>query len=165
MQATNPNIRYQRGLTLLEVLIALVVLSIGLLGLAGLQAHGLQTNTSAYQTSHSVIAAEALLDAMRADRNNALEGAYDVDFSASADTVNGDGYANQVLAQWLTELEATLPGIADDDDLGLAIDLTDDVVSVRIRWYDERWEEGDSDDAASGVFPDGVRTVELETSL
>lgn len=38
-----------RGFTLIEVLVALLVLSIGLLGLAGLQLHALQYTHSSYQ--------------------------------------------------------------------------------------------------------------------
>jgi type IV pilus assembly protein PilV len=41
-------VKLQRGITLLEVLVALVVLSIGLIGLAGLQSTSLRMNDSAY---------------------------------------------------------------------------------------------------------------------
>ena len=42
------------GFTLLEVLIAMLILSVGLLGLAGLQATGIKTNHSAYMRSQAV---------------------------------------------------------------------------------------------------------------
>ncbi len=51
--------RTQRGLTLIEVMVALLVLSIGLIGIAGLTLFGLQSVHSSYQTSiASVIASD-----------------------------------------------------------------------------------------------------------
>ena len=57
----------QRGATLIEVLVAVVVLSIGLLGLAGLQMTGLQTNHSAYLRSQATLLAYDLTDRIRAN--------------------------------------------------------------------------------------------------
>lgn len=49
----------QRGATLMEVLVALVVLSVGLLGVAGLQTTGINASNSAfYKTQASVLAAD-----------------------------------------------------------------------------------------------------------
>jgi len=70
-------LRHSRGLTLLEILIALVVLSIGLLGLANLQLFGLaSTNDSAQRSMVSFITND-LADRMRINRIAALNGAYD----------------------------------------------------------------------------------------
>lgn len=55
----------QKGFGLLEVLITVVILSIGLLGLAGLQATGLSFNQSAYQRSQATIMAYDIIDRMR----------------------------------------------------------------------------------------------------
>ena len=38
----------QQGMTLIELMVSIVILSIGLLGLAGLQSTGLASNYSAY---------------------------------------------------------------------------------------------------------------------
>ena len=65
------------GFTLLEVLIAIVVLSIGLLGLAGLQAAGLRNNNSAYMRTMATQQAYDMADRMRANRVAVLAGAYD----------------------------------------------------------------------------------------
>jgi type IV pilus assembly protein PilV len=68
--------RLQRGFTLLEVLIALVVLSIGLLGLAGLQTVSLRnTGVSTSRTIATQLAYD-IADRMRANANGALSGAY-----------------------------------------------------------------------------------------
>jgi type IV pilus assembly protein PilV len=56
-----------RGFTLIEVLVAIVVLSIGLLGLAGLQAISLQNNHSAYLRMQATLAANDMTDRMRAN--------------------------------------------------------------------------------------------------
>ena len=55
------------GFTLLEVLIALVVLSIGLLGIAALQGVGLRTSHSAYLTSQASLLAYDMADRIRAN--------------------------------------------------------------------------------------------------
>lgn len=57
----------QCGFTLLEVLIALLVLSIGLLGLAALQTIGLKFTHESYQRTQAVIQAYDMLDRIRAN--------------------------------------------------------------------------------------------------
>lgn len=55
------------GFTLIEILIAMLVLAIGLLGLAGLQATSLRNNQSAYNRSQATQLAYDLADRMRAN--------------------------------------------------------------------------------------------------
>lgn len=55
------------GFTLIEVLIAIVVLAVGLIGLAGLQAASLGNNQSAYNRSQATQLAYDLADRMRAN--------------------------------------------------------------------------------------------------
>ncbi|MCI0506012.1 MAG: type IV pilus modification protein PilV [Gammaproteobacteria bacterium] len=68
--------RGQTGFTMLEVLVAIVVLSFGLLGLAGLQADGLRNNTSAYLRSQATLMAYDMLDRMRANMQGVANGDY-----------------------------------------------------------------------------------------
>ena len=55
------------GFTLIEVLISMLILAVGLLGLAGLQATGLRNNISAYNRSQATQLAYDLADRMRAN--------------------------------------------------------------------------------------------------
>ena len=66
------------GFTLIEILLAVVVLSGGLLGLAGLQLTGLKSNHSAYLRSQATILTLDIADRMRANRISAITGAYDI---------------------------------------------------------------------------------------
>jgi type IV pilus assembly protein PilV len=59
-----------RGFTLLEVLIALVVLSIGLLGIAALQGVGLRTSHGAHLASQASLLAYDMADRIRANPQN-----------------------------------------------------------------------------------------------
>ncbi len=56
-----------KGFTLIEVLIAMLILAIGLLGLAGLQATSLRNNMSAYNRSQATLLAYDMADRMRAN--------------------------------------------------------------------------------------------------
>ena len=74
-----------RGFSLLEVLIALLIFSLGLLGLAGLMVVSVKTNHSAYLRTQASFLAESMADRMRANigRINDYAGDYD-------DTTVGD---------------------------------------------------------------------------
>jgi len=67
-----------QAFTLIEVLVALLVLSIGLLGLAALQNTALQFNTDSYQRTQATLLAYDILDRMRANPSAVSAGNYDV---------------------------------------------------------------------------------------
>ncbi len=74
-----------RGFSLLEVLIALFILSIGLLGIAVLQTMGIRFNSQSLQRTQATYLAYDIIDRMRANRVEQLAGTYsNVDTSPSA---------------------------------------------------------------------------------
>ncbi len=68
--------RSQSGFTLLEVLITLIIMAIGLLGLAGLQTMSLRANHEAYLRGQAVVQAYDIADRMRANRKGIEDGHY-----------------------------------------------------------------------------------------
>ncbi|HMA98346.1 MAG TPA: type IV pilus modification protein PilV [Wenzhouxiangella sp.] len=103
--------RSQRGMSLIEVLVALLVLSIGLLGLAALQSFTLQANQGAYHRTQAVNTAYEVADFLRANRGN--PGA--IDFSV-----------------WNTRISQQLPAGA------LAVNWLDPFAQITVTWQDER---------------------------
>lgn len=72
--------RHARGVSMLEVLIALFVLSIGLLGVAALQTIGYKLNHQSYERTQATFQAYDIIDRMRANRSSgggAINSAYD----------------------------------------------------------------------------------------
>ena len=74
---TRQPLSLQHGFTLLEVLIAIVVLSFGLLGLAGIQAVGIKNTHDADVRTRAVQQAYDMADRIRANTIGAAAGAYD----------------------------------------------------------------------------------------
>lgn len=72
----NKSLRRQNGLNLLEVLIAALVLSVGLLGLAGLQVSSLKTAQNASFKQQATFVIYELLERMRSNRQAVLAGDY-----------------------------------------------------------------------------------------
>lgn len=68
--------RSQQGFNLIEVMVALVVLSIGLLGLAGLQVLGIKYNHQSYERTQATVLINDIIDRMRANPNGARIGDY-----------------------------------------------------------------------------------------
>lgn len=76
----------QSGFTLIEVLVTLLILAIGLLGLAGLQTRMLSSEMEAYQRSHALVLVQDMVNRINANRAEARSGAY-----SNGATVYGTG--------------------------------------------------------------------------
>jgi type IV pilus assembly protein PilV len=74
----------EAGFTIVEVLVSLVVLSIGLLGIAKLVLYSAHSNDSAYLRSQATQLAYEILDNMRANPTAAAAGYYNTPLSATA---------------------------------------------------------------------------------
>ncbi|RDS85689.1 type IV pilus modification protein PilV [Dyella psychrodurans] len=94
--------RYEAGVGLIEVLVAVLVLSIGFLAIAALQARALATNNSAMERSMATVASYSILDSMRADIANAVNGSYNGTVTANACPAKGTTLATSQLHEWCT---------------------------------------------------------------
>lgn len=128
------------GFTLIEVLVSTVVLSIGLLGLAGLQANNLKNNQSAYFRSQATQLAYDIADKMRANAsasNNYLSSHMAVSAATQqtacttvSSTCTHAKMAENDLYELKTALATALPG-------GTAsITTASNVFTVTINWDD-----------------------------
>ena len=118
------------GFTLLEVLIAMLILSVGLLGLAGLQATGIKNNHSAYMRSQAVAFGYDIIDRMRANRLSALSGGYNIAMGSGAPS--GSSIAQTDLRQWKNLIAGHLPtGDA-------SANVNGGTVTVVVQWDDSR---------------------------
>ena len=119
--------KLQRGTTLVETLVALVVLSVGLLGIAALQMTSLRNNRGAHLRSQAQVLAYDIADRMRANRDAALANGYVIPMSG---TPGGTGLVLIDLQDWKAALASVLPG-GDG-----AITRVGDMFLVRIQWTD-----------------------------
>lgn len=105
----NAALNTQRGYTLLEMMIAVLIISFGLLGLAGLQATALKNNHGAYLRSIATQLAYEMADRIRANKG--------VDYSAISPTPHGGcsisctptELAEDDLSGWQQQVASDLP--------------------------------------------------------
>lgn len=127
--------KQQRGVAMLEVLIAFFVLSIGLMGLAGMQLKALQFNQGSYQRSQAVVAVYDMMDRMRANGGN-----YNVVWT-SAGPGNGS-VVDADLTGWLATVSGNLP-----NGQGQILCDANNICTISVRWSDKfaaaagTWEE------------------------
>ncbi len=136
--------RKQAGVTLLEVLIAVLVLAIGLLGLATLQFRGLRFGQQSYQQTQAALLAFELSELMRANRTAALAASYSMATAPAAPTANCEtaGCNATQLAEWdrsrwYTKVTSLLPSgtatVACAGACGAGAPHT-----ITVRWDQER---------------------------
>jgi len=149
--------RKQSGASLLEVLIALLILSIGLLGLAGLQAASLRHTHEAQLRSQATWLAMDMLERMRANQQelDAYTGTH-----ANVPCMGSTGQGALATAvsdalEWQQNLGCLLP-------LGSSVvTRSGDTVTVEISWA----VRANSDDAPADADEAGLQTFSLSTRL
>lgn len=118
---------------MIEVLIAMVVVAVGVLGISRMQITMLRNNQSALLRSQASLLAYDVIDRMRVDLRGAQVGDYNHtlgDGAPAAGTVAGDQ-----LGAWITNIETVLPA----GEGGVV--LNGNVVEVTISWNDSRGQE------------------------
>lgn len=137
-------LQLERGATLVEVMITVVLVSVGLLGLAGLQLASVQNSNSSTERFEATVIARDIVERMRVNRDEALAGSYDINIGENP---GGVEIADTDLDAWKDAL-ATLPN-------GDGAVLVEDpgVVTVTVVWADvssDNTDVNDDDEAGDG---------------
>ena len=126
--------RKQHGFSMLEALVTLVIVSLGLLGIAGIIANSLKVNQGAQIRSQASWLANDIIDRMRANRKTAEGGAYVLASCAAAPA--GGTVANDDLSQWCAAVAAALP--TGTGTVAVVNTVVNTVVTVTVQWDDTR---------------------------
>lgn len=124
----------QRGVGLIEVLVALVVLSTALLALALLQARSLQFNHASYLESQSNVYAYDLLERIRVGTlsDPKLLDSYKVDLTSTAVTSISNTTVQADVESWRANSIKNLPG----GSAKIACSSTTKKCDIKIIWTD-----------------------------
>lgn len=159
----------QRGFTLIEVLITLLILSIGLLGLAGLQMTALKLNDSAERRSQATILAYDILDRMRANRSAAESGSYNITTATSPAAASCVGASancsatdmkNYDLYEWRQALAQRLPAGSGEISTSSG---TPPTVTIKVQWNDEKADR-EATRNRSGTAP-SIKNLQIKAVL
>ena len=122
----------QRGISLIEVMVSVLIVSLGLLGAAALQAAALRNNQGSYERTQTSILTQGIFDAMRANL-----------VAVNANSYNTGGYictapttgslAGSDIARWINTLQAQVHSGACG-----SITCSAGACTVGVRWDDSR---------------------------
>ena len=137
LPATMP--RHARGVGLIEVLVSVMVLSVGLLGIAAMQSMALRGGQGSLESTQAVMATNSILEAIRANR--AAADSYNMAMTCTVPTVGGTVAANDRIA-WITALKTSIgSGAADTTTCGQIANCDDANATnctITVRWDDTR---------------------------
>ncbi len=153
---------------MIEILIAIIILAIGLLGIASMQTMGMVNNLSAYYRSQATILAGEYSDILRSNLTQVAANKFgdsaddDSDwsssspgFSATADCNTTTGCsdvqrAETDLIEWIGRIQSILPsGVASIDRVG-------NIYHITLTWVDDR-DDRDTDGSTSKSFTTSLR--------
>lgn len=145
-----------RGATLIEVLVAVLILAIGLLGVAALQAAALRNGQSALERTQAVVQSYGMFDAMRANPTAARANKYDKGKTCAVPVVPSSGatLADRDWNNWMDGLKNSMGGSPCGQ-----VACAGTLCTITITWDDSRANE------VSGAAADAARTITTTTRI
>jgi type IV pilus assembly protein PilV len=145
-----------RGFTMIELLVSVVIMSVGVLGMAGLQMLSMQQNRSALLQGEATQLVNDILDRMRANPDTSYDGVDIGDDPVVTDSCIGNTCTENEMkdfdvAQWLCAINSVDEsdgsthtvcdtfGITGSLPLGSgSVVLTGDIYEVTVQWSDSQ---------------------------
>lgn len=137
---TASSLRKSKGITMVEVLVSILVVSIGLLGYAGLLARSVKNNQSSYFRSQATFHAYDIIDCIRANKIEALAGSYNIAIGSLPTSSN---MASEDIFYWKNNLSQNLP----EGDGSVLVDVKGNI-TISIQWKDG----GSKNDDSNTIF-------------
>lgn len=158
----------QSGVTLIEVLVSVLILAVGLLGIAAMQATALRNSQSSFEQTQAVAQTYAAFDILRARRDAAVSGAMAIGSAGaphcSASTFSGavsgitDGQTE--LNGWYHAVKQSLGTVSDSSTCAVVACVANAIAgatcTVTVQWDDSR---GTSMGTGAGSASRKVTTV------
>lgn len=145
--------RAMQGMSLIEVLVSVVIIAIGLLGIAAMQSMALRGGQSSLESSQAVMQTQSILESMRANRANVAAYATGGRVCNPAAVVSANPLAQADLRNWLTSVKTSIGTINDASTCGQIAVNAAGTWTVTVQWDDDR--------AGGG----NARTISTETRI
>lgn len=137
--------RAQRGISMIEILVTLLVISFAMLGAVGLQMQSLRMNVAGQFRSQAVFFAGDLAERMEANKDAALAGDYltaetSTPVNAGKDCISATCSALELadsdLQQWGTAIQAALPGATWAVTTSSGAGANPSTFTIVVKWVD-----------------------------
>lgn len=127
-----------QGMSLLELLIALLVLSVGLLGVAAMQSVSVKNSLSTQQRVQAQTLASAMAERIYANSKLAKTGVYQLTKTCDVPSAGADVVSHEH-ASWLAEIKQALGRDGDSSSCGaIVFDANTRRYQVAVYWDDSR---------------------------
>lgn len=155
----------EQGVGLIEVLVAVLILTVGILGLIGLQTRSLQLSQESLLQSQALMMAYEMTDRIRANKSNADNYAvmYGENVTATKNCTTGDCDPDQLalyeLSDWKTSVVANLPS----GDARVVCDTTGvrPFYTISVRFQDTKLSQA----LSGGTGAAQLREVSIRTEI
>ena len=137
--ALHAGLHQQRGVGLVEVLVSVLILGIGMLGVAAMQATALRYGQSSLETSQAVMQTYSIIESMRANPANAA--AYNTGGLVCEVPVPSANLASNDVSAWIASMKNTI-GLEDDETTCGQISGCPDNCVITVQWDDSRARDG-----------------------
>lgn len=128
-----------KGFTLIEILVSIIIIAIGLLGVAGLQTVTLRQNYNSHLLTQASFQANDMIERMRTNMLGVNNGAYDNITGSEVNpnclpTCTPDELAEYDANVWMTTTKSALNDGGTDTVTGTVVNNVDETFTIDIRW-------------------------------